>query len=75
MDWLNRMWDKIEPSWLRMFTADELNRLISGAPELDLEDLRNNTVYTGYSDKHEVIGWFWDLLNSFDSMFSPSLCV
>ena len=34
---------------LRIFTAEELELLISGMPEIDLDDLENNTEYVNYS--------------------------
>jgi len=58
----------IRPDWLRMFEAEELDRLISGTPVIDLADLRRNTNYTGgYDENHEIIRWFWSILdNEFD---------
>lgn len=62
------MHDIINLEWLRMFSSDELSLLISGAPHIDLEDLRRNTNYAnGYSDSHELIKWFWEVLKSFDA--------
>ena len=50
--------------WLSVFTAEELRLLISGEDEVDLQDLRLNTLYgSGYSASHEVIGWFWQVVS------------
>lgn len=50
------MYDLIRPEWLRMFTAEELRLLISGAPDIDLADLKRNTNYGGgYSASHQAI--------------------
>jgi len=58
----------IDGTWLRMFMADELGLLISGTRQLDLTDLRLNTVYTsGYSSSHELIRWLWEILEEFDA--------
>ena len=56
--------DLIRPDWLRMFSPDELQMLISGAVgAVDLVDLRANTVYGGgYSDEHPSIQIFWQVL-------------
>lgn len=35
--------------YLKIFTADELELLISGMPEIDIDDLENNTEYVNYS--------------------------
>ncbi|KAG8426410.1 ubiquitin-protein ligase (E3) [Metarhizium acridum] len=38
----------IPPSWLSMFNQSELQRLVGGdSSEIDIEDLRRNTVYSG----------------------------
>eukprot|EP00471_Norrisiella_sphaerica_P012991 CAMPEP_0184495414 /NCGR_PEP_ID=MMETSP0113_2-20130426/31259_1 /TAXON_ID=91329 /ORGANISM="Norrisiella sphaerica, Strain BC52" /LENGTH=720 /DNA_ID=CAMNT_0026881593 /DNA_START=827 /DNA_END=2989 /DNA_ORIENTATION=+ len=58
----------IKPGWLRMFEAEELDRLLSGTPVIDVADLRRNTNYAGgYDENHELIRWFWSILdNDFD---------
>lgn len=55
----------VNTEWLSLFSAPELQRLISGdtAP-LDLRDLRRHTqYYGGFHDSHRVIGWLWDILS------------
>jgi E3 ubiquitin-protein ligase HUWE1 len=37
----------IEPQLISIFTPSELELLISGLPEIDLDDLRKNTEYKG----------------------------
>ncbi|XP_011888306.1 PREDICTED: ubiquitin-protein ligase E3B [Cercocebus atys] len=56
----------IKPEWIRMFSAPELQRLISGDnAEIDLEDLKKHTVYYGgFHGSHRVIIWLWDILAS-----------
>ncbi|KAM4649412.1 ubiquitin-protein ligase E3B isoform 2-T3 [Amazona ochrocephala] len=60
----------IKPEWIRMFSAPELQRLISGDnAEIDLEDLKKHTVYYGgFHGSHRVIIWLWDILGN---DFSP----
>ncbi|OCT98166.1 ubiquitin-protein ligase E3B [Xenopus laevis] len=60
----------IRPEWIRMFSAPELQRLISGDnAEIDLDDLKKHTVYYGgFHGSHRVIIWLWDILaNDFSS--------
>lgn len=60
----------INLEWLHMFSASELQRLMSGdtAP-IDLVDLRKNTKYFGgFHNNHRVICWLWDIL---EKDFSP----
>mmetsp|Transcript_25633 Transcript_25633/g.50463 ORF Transcript_25633/g.50463 Transcript_25633/m.50463 type:complete len:1200 (+) Transcript_25633:62-3661(+) len=62
------MYDILDISWLHMFSSDELRLLISGTSTLDLGDLRKHTNYAnGYSNTHEAIKWFWDILEEFDA--------
>ncbi|KAF6199134.1 hypothetical protein GE061_007159 [Apolygus lucorum] len=53
--------------WLEMFTAKELQVLISGKDiPIDVEDLKNNTVYTGgYDLEDPTIVAFWNVVTSF----------
>ena len=52
---------------LRIFTAEELELLISGMPDIDIDDLENNTEYVNYSKDSSVIKWLWKTLKSFDN--------
>ncbi|XP_076453206.1 ubiquitin-protein ligase E3B-like [Babylonia areolata] len=56
----------VHPDWLAMFSAPELQKLISGdSGALDIEDLRRHTqYYGGYHNNHKVINWLWDVLNT-----------
>jgi ubiquitin-protein ligase E3 C len=57
--------DLIHPEWIRMFSQDELQFLISGSPtSIDIVDMRANTTYSGgYSDDHPVINMFWQIVS------------
>lgn len=54
----------IKPEWLSMFSATELQRLISGDnTPIDLQDLRRHTKYFGgFHNNHRVVSWLWDIL-------------
>jgi E3 ubiquitin-protein ligase HUWE1 len=41
------------------FNAAELELLISGLPEIDVDDLQAHTEYTGYTAASPIIAWFW----------------
>lgn len=47
---------------IEIFNENELELLISGIPEVDLEDLKANTEYSGYSPSSPQIRWFWSTL-------------
>lgn len=56
----------IPAHWLRMFTSYELKTLISGSEkDFDLEDLKKNTSYGGFSESSVTIQHFWQVLSSF----------
>ncbi|CAG8480586.1 2866_t:CDS:10, partial [Paraglomus occultum] len=58
--------DLIDPKWLQMFNQQELQVLVGGAQiDINLDDLRQNTVYSGYSDDDVVIQNFWKVVSCF----------
>ncbi|KAM6552582.1 hypothetical protein CsatB_013344 [Cannabis sativa] len=51
---------------ISIFNDKELELLISGLPEIDLEDLKANTEYTGYTAASSVVQWFWEVVKGFN---------
>lgn len=51
---------------ISIFNDKELELLISGLPEIDLDDLKANTEYTGYTAASAVIHWFWEVVKAFN---------
>eukprot|EP00736_Rhodelphis_marinus_P000994 Rmarinus@m.16974 len=49
----------IPEEMLSIFNEKELELLISGLPEIDIDDLHANTEYTGYTLTSPQIQWFW----------------
>ena len=47
---------------INMFNDHELELLISGLPEIAVDDLRGNTEYTGYTPAAKQIQWFWEIV-------------
>ncbi|KAL2345154.1 hypothetical protein Fmac_006439 [Flemingia macrophylla] len=60
--------DLISPSWLKLFNASEFNQLLSGGNyDIDVDDLKNNTRYTGgYSEGSRTIKIFWEVIKGFE---------
>uniref|UniRef100_A0A672FY45 E3 ubiquitin-protein ligase HACE1 n=1 Tax=Salarias fasciatus TaxID=181472 RepID=A0A672FY45_SALFA len=55
----------IPPSLIQLFDEYELELLLSGMPEIDVQDWCRNTEYTsGYDPQDPVIQWFWVVVNS-----------
>eukprot|EP01018_Ginkgo_biloba_P023206 Gb_26785 [translate_table: standard] len=50
---------------ISIFNDKELELLISGLPEIDLNDLKANTEYTGYTAASPVVQWFWEVVQGF----------
>ena len=58
---------EIIPSELiSIFNEQELELLISGLPEIDVDDWKNNTEYQNYQPTSPQIQWFWRAVRSFD---------
>lgn len=50
---------------ISIFNDKELELLISGLPEIDLDDLKAHTEYTGYTSASPVVHWFWEVVKAF----------
>lgn len=65
----------INQEWLMMFSAQELQILISGnESDIDIEDLKNYTNYSGgFHSQHPTIRMFWNVVQGFDKTQRHSL--
>jgi E3 ubiquitin-protein ligase HUWE1 len=63
---LEGFYDIIPKRLISIFNEQELELLISGLPNIDIEDLRINTEYHKYQPNSIQIQWFWRALRSFD---------
>ncbi|XP_078472520.1 E3 ubiquitin-protein ligase HACE1 isoform X2 [Lampetra planeri] len=53
----------IPPALVQLFDEYELELLLSGMPEIDVEDWERNTEYgSGYEPSAPVIQWFWEVV-------------
>lgn len=48
-----------------IFSEKELELLISGVPDIDIDDWKNNTDYRGFSSVSPQVLWFWRTVRSF----------
>ncbi|RHY47231.1 hypothetical protein DYB38_002462 [Aphanomyces astaci] len=55
----------VSPQLISIFNENELELLISGMPEIDIDDLKANTDYANYKPTDNVIRWFWNAMYSF----------
>jgi len=56
----------IPPHLIQIFDNKELELMISGLPDIDIPDLKENTEYHNYTRETEVIRWFWEILGDLD---------
>ena len=47
---------------IAILNPSELELLISGTPDIDVEDLRANTEYQGYAPSAPQVRWFWEVV-------------
>ena len=52
---------------ISIFNEQELELLISGLPDIDVDDWKNNTKYVNYTANSREIGYFWRAVRSFDT--------
>ncbi|KAK3678646.1 E3 ubiquitin-protein ligase tom1 [Vermiconidia calcicola] len=58
--------DIISPKLIAIFNEQELELLISGLPEIDVDDWKNTSEYHNYQATSPQIQWFWRAVRSFD---------
>lgn len=56
----------IPPELISIFNEQELELLISGLPEVEVDDWKAHTEYHNYSASSPQIQWFWRAVRSFD---------
>ncbi|XP_055349412.1 E3 ubiquitin-protein ligase HUWE1-like isoform X2 [Paramacrobiotus metropolitanus] len=63
---LEGFYEVIPKRLISIFNEQELELLISGLPNIDIDDLKSNTDYHKYQASSLQIQWFWRALRSFD---------
>ena len=63
---LEGFYEIIPKRLISIFNEQELELLISGLPNVDIDDLKANTEYHKYQSSSLQIQWFWRALRSFD---------
>lgn len=52
--------------WLQYFDERELELMLCGMQEIDVEDWQRNTIYRHYTKNSKQIQWFWQFVRSMD---------
>jgi len=58
--------DIVPAELISIFSEQELELLISGLPDINVDDWKNNTEYHNYTAASPQIQWFWRAMRSFD---------
>ena len=63
------LYEVIPKEALTVFDYQELELLLSGVPEIDMDDWRRHSRYVGLfkaqQQRHPVVKWFWDIVDGF----------
>jgi E3 ubiquitin-protein ligase HUWE1 len=62
---LTGFYDLVPPELVSIFSPTELELLICGLPNVDIDELAANTEYHQYRVGEDTIIWFWEALRSF----------
>lgn len=65
-EFLKGFHDIIPAELVAIFNEQELELLISGLPEIDVDDWKSNTEYHNYTAASPQIQWFWRAVRSYD---------
>ncbi|KAL6310318.1 hypothetical protein BKA93DRAFT_924556 [Sparassis latifolia] len=63
---LTGFYEIIPKELISIFNEQELELLISGTPDIDVDEWRSATEYNGYTSSDPVIVWWWRALKSFN---------
>lgn len=62
---LGGFYELVPDTLICLFDDKELELLISGLPEIEMDDLRRNTDYHNYAETSPQIQWFWKTVSEF----------
>ena len=48
--------------WLQYFDERELELLLCGMQEIDVDDWQRNTIYRHYTKNSKQVQWFWQVI-------------
>lgn len=68
LEFLKGFYDVVPEPLLSVFDFQELELLLHGLPNIDMDDWARNTDYTGEfqnQPSHKVVQWFWEIVRSF----------
>jgi hypothetical protein len=69
LEFLKGFYDVVPEPLLSVFDFQEVELLLHGLPNIDMDDWTRHTEYTGEFNgqaNHKVVTWFWDVVRSFE---------
>ncbi|KAJ1922147.1 hypothetical protein H4219_000009 [Mycoemilia scoparia] len=57
----------ILPDLIQVFDERELELLIGGLADIDMDDWKKHTDYRGYTESDQVVQWFWKCVKEMDA--------
>lgn len=61
-------YEVLDQKHVQIFDARELELVLCGTVEIDINDWKKNTDYrSGYHSSHQIILWFWQAVDKFDN--------
>ena len=63
---LDGFYELVPAELISIFSPTELELLICGLPDVDVDELCNNTEYHQYRTTDNMIVWFWEVLRGFN---------
>lgn len=69
LEFLKGFYDVVPEPLMAVFDFQEIELLLHGLPNIDMDDWIRNTEYTGEftnNASHKVVQWFWEIVRSFE---------
>ena len=61
--------------WLQYFDERELELLLCGMQEIDVDDWQRNTIYRHYTKSSKQVQWFWQVRYLHDTEWGKKICI
>jgi hypothetical protein len=70
---LKGLYDVVPPAMLMLFDAEELDYVVSGSDEIDVDDWERHTKYSADLWSHPTRQWFWELVREMPNEYKRRL--
>lgn len=63
----------IQPTSFEFLHAKELEKIIVGSKYIDIQKLKEVCIYRGYNSDSDIITWFWEIVEEYDTEMREKL--